>query len=105
LEDIKVNSKLLRHFRIYQVIISKFIVESFLIGAMVIEIFIYKVKRKGSNLKKITYLYINPPESRRFFNKHLISYNPLISKCLFMRGIIFSYFIYNNSIYKIARNY
>jgi len=105
LEDIKVNSRLLRHFRIYQVILSKFVVESFLIGIVVIEIFIYKVKRKGSNLRKITYLYINPPESRRFFNKHLISYNLLILKHLFVGGLIFSYFIYNNSIYKVARNY
>jgi hypothetical protein len=96
---------LLKHFRIYQVIISKFIVKSFLIKAIVIKIFIYKVKRKGSNLRKITYLYINPPEFRRFFNKHLISYNPLISKHLFIRGLIFSYFTYNNSIYKVARNY
>jgi hypothetical protein len=61
---------LLRYFRIYQVNISKVIVKSFLIKAIVIKIFIYKVKRKGSNLRKITYLYINPPESRRFFNKH-----------------------------------
>jgi hypothetical protein len=105
LEDIKVNSGLLRHFRIYRVIISKFIVESFLIGAIVIEIFICEVKRKGSNKRKITYLYINSLESRRFFNKHLIIYNPLISKYLFIRGLIFSYFIYNNSIYKVARNY
>jgi hypothetical protein len=65
----------------------------------------YKVKRKGSNLKKITYLYTNPLKSKKFFNKHLISYNPLISKHLFVRGLIFSYFIYNNKIYKVTRNY
>ena len=96
---------MLRHFRIYQIIINKFIVKSFLIRAIIIKIFIYKVKRKGSNLRKITYLYINPPEFRRFFNKHLISYNPPISKHPFVRGLIFSYFIYNNLIYKVARNY
>jgi hypothetical protein len=71
---------LLRYFRIYQVNISKVIVKSFLIKAIVIKIFIYKVKREGSNLRKSIYLYINLLEFRRFFNKHLISYNPLISK-------------------------
>jgi hypothetical protein len=95
----------LRHFRIYRVKISKFIVKSFLIGAIVIEIFIYKVREKGSNWRKITYLYINPLESRRLFNKRLIRYNPLILKRLFVREPIFSYFIYNNKIYKVARNY
>ena len=76
---------MLRHFQIYQIIVSEFIVKSFLIKAIVIEIFIYKIKRKGSNLRKITYLYINPLESRRFFNKHLISYNPPILKYLFVK--------------------
>jgi hypothetical protein len=95
----------LRHFRIYRVNISRFIVESFLIGAIVIEIFMYEVRREESNLREITYLYINPLESRRFFNKCLISNSPLISKHLFVRGFIFSCFIYNNKIYKVARNY
>jgi hypothetical protein len=76
---------LLRHFQIYQIIVSELVVKSFLIKAIVIEIFIYKIKRKGSNLRKITYLYINPLESRRFINKHLISYNPLILKYLFVK--------------------
>jgi hypothetical protein len=80
----------LRHFRIYRVKISKFIVESFLIGAIIIEIFIYKVRGEGSNLRKITYLYINPLEYRRLFNKRLIRYNPLILKRLSMRELIFS---------------
>ena len=95
----------MRHFRIYRVNISRFIVESFLIRAIVIEIFIYKVRREESNLREITYLYINPLKSRGFFNKRLISNSPLISKYLFIRGFIFSYFIYNNKIYKVARNY
>jgi hypothetical protein len=64
----------------------------------------YEVRREGNNLRKITYIYINSLESRRFFNKRLISNNPLISKHLFVRGLIFSYFIYNNKIYKVARN-
>jgi hypothetical protein len=85
--------------------ISKFIVECFLIKAIVVKIFICKVKGERGNLKKITYLYINPLKSRRFFNKHLIRYNPLILKHLFVRRLIFSYYIYNNKIYKIARNY
>ena len=95
----------MRHFRIYRVNISRFIVESFLIRAIVIEIFMYEVRREESNLREITYLYINPLESRRFFNKNLIRYNSLILKRLFIKGPIFSYFIYNNKIYKIARNY
>ena len=54
---------------------------------------------------KITYLHIKPLESRRFFNKRLIRYNPLILKRPFVRGPIFNYFIYNNKIYEVARNY
>jgi hypothetical protein len=95
----------LKYFRIYRLKISRFIIERFLIRAIVIEIFIYKVREKVSNLRKITYLYINSLEFRRFFNTLLIRYNPLILKYLFMRGLIFSYFIYNNKIYKVARNY
>ena len=64
--------------------------ESFLIRAIIIEIFIYKVKGEESNLRKIIYLYVNSLESRRLFNKSLIRYNPLILERLFVREPIFS---------------